>query len=137
MVLTRPSTLSPNVREYSRRLSGTPLPHETFLTNTGTIDVTRSSTITNTSNGLTNALDLSAGTKAVTEATTSVETLPPQCVLKPEILQKMCTSMMMQNVTVEEAGVTMRTEIMNIIGNLFQHCDTRTFTIKIDFTLEF
>merc|ERR1739838_231229 len=109
--------------------------YKTTLDNNSSIYITRSTTMTNSSDDVTNAVD--DVTKSLAETTSSAETSLPQCVLHPEILQTMCTSMMMKNVTVGQAGVTMRTEMMNIIENLFQHCDTRTFTVKVDFTLEF
>jgi len=90
---------------------------------TEAITITRTSTLTNASDG--------------TTVGTETSEVVPQCVLHPDILKTMCTSMVMKNVTVEEAGVNMRSEMLNILENLFQHCDTRTFTVKIDFTLEF
>merc|ERR1711915_198061 len=101
------------------------------------IKISKSASITNTTSQITVPMDTSDVTNSPLATTDSSESLPPQCELQPEILKTMCTSMALNNVTVNEAGVTMQKEVMNILSNLFQQCSRRSFTIKIDFTLEF
>merc|ERR1711915_1151213 len=72
------------------------------------IKISRSASITNTTSQVTVPMNTSDVTNSPLETTGYSTGLPPQCELQPEILKTMCTSMVLNNVTVNEAGAPCR-----------------------------
>ena len=104
-------------------ITGTPDSAET----SSSIKMSRSASITNATSQITVPMNTSEVTNSPLETTGYSESLPPQCELQPEILKTMCTSLVLNSVTVNKAGVTMQKEVMNIfLSNLFQQCSRRS-----------
>ena len=73
-------------------------------------------------------------TEPITASTTNE---PAQCDLNTDIIETMCTEMRMVNVTVGRAAVLMEGEVSKFLNHLFEYCQSRTFTVKLDFSIDF
>ena len=76
---------------------------------------------------------------SVSEPNTSPEpsTADQDCDLQPNVVQSLCTTITMQSATVSQADAAIQAQIVTILDKIFQNCQKKTFSLKIDLSLEF